>query len=230
MTEPGEVTFADTVRWLHDEGLVRLAAVGVGAPSPIAAFTIEIATGTVTAFPAATVGVGSDVLELAADDLPEPSGTAGRLVIVGVTMTDSVLVVNLAACPAMSITADHPERTARAWVLQLLLNSEVSITTNSAALAIEAGDRLRQAFIPGGTKLFSVDDRHPPVATVSMNPAVAGEDRLDVIGDGTADMYLGTRFWQLGHALDVADARWEALTEQLESAVAEDDPYSTPRI
>ncbi|MFB8005996.1 hypothetical protein [Nocardia sp. NPDC056000] len=212
------VTVADTVQWLHDEGLARLAVIGGTAPSPIMAFTVEVATGTVTAFPAAVTGPGTDVLTLPADDLPPPAGTAKRLVVVGLTATESVLVLDLAALPALGIHADRPETTARAWVAQLLLDPEITITTNSADLAVPAGNRCRFTFIPGGGTLLMVDDKRPPLTTVTLNPAGDGTEQLDVAEDGSAELYLGNRFWQLRHVLGIGDLTWAALTAQLEPA------------
>lgn len=216
-TEPA-VTVADTVQWLHDEGLARLAVVGTTAPSPIVAFTVEVATGTVTAFPASVTGPGTDVLSLAADDLPPPAGTAKRLVVVGLTATESVLVLDLAALPTLGIQADRPETTARAWVAQLLLDPEVTITTNSADLAVPAGNRCRFTFIPGGGTLLMVDDKRPPLTTITLGPGVDGAEQLDVAEDGSAELYLGNRFWQLRHVLGIGDLTWAALTAQLEPA------------
>ncbi|MFF2554713.1 hypothetical protein ACFVUS_27180 [Nocardia sp. NPDC058058] len=216
MTGAHEVTVADTVQWLHDEGLARLAVVGGTAPSPMVAFTVEVATGTVTAFPAAVAGPGTDVLTLPADDLPPPAETAKRLVVVGLTATESVLILDLAAIPALGITADRPETTARAWVAQLLLDPEVSITTNSPDLAVPAGNRCRHTFIPGGGTLLTVDDRRPPVTTVMLNPPGDGIDQLEVAQDGSAELYLGSRFWQLRHVMGIGDLTWAALTAQLE--------------
>ncbi|MEU1544948.1 hypothetical protein [Nocardia sp. NPDC005745] len=228
MTEPApDVTVADTVRWLHDEGLVRLAGVAEGISETIVAYTIDVATGTVSAHPATGGGVGADVVSLAADDLPYPVGTARRLVIAGVTTTDAVLVVDLAATLTIAINADRPEQTARSWVLQLLLNPEVTITTNSADVAIGSSARLRQSFIPGGgATLVNVDDTRPPVTAVTLNPATEGPDHLDVAPDGTGELYLGARFWQLRQIMRIEDAAWSALAARLES-VTDDSDYLT---
>ncbi|WP_174550158.1 hypothetical protein [Nocardia arthritidis] len=228
MTEPApDVTVADTVRWLHDEGLVRLAGVAEGISETIVAYTIDVATGTVSAHPATGGGVGADVVSLAADDLPYPVGTARRLVIAGVTTTDAVLVVDLAATLTIAINADHPEQTARSWVLQLLLNPEITITTNSADVAIGSSARLRQSFIPGGgATLVNVDDTRPPVTAVTLNPATEGPDHLDVAPDGTGELYLGARFWQLRQIMRIEDAAWSVLAARLES-VTDDSDYLT---
>ncbi|MFE3081483.1 hypothetical protein [Nocardia tengchongensis] len=215
MSDTAEVTVADTVHWLHDEGLARLAAVGGAAASPLAAYTVEIATGTVTAFPAAVTGPGTDVLTLPADDLPNPAGTPGRLVVVGVTATESVLVLDLAALPELNINAEHPEHTARAWLVQLLLTPGITITTNSVELEVPGSDRCRFTFIPGGDTLLTVDDRQPPATTITLNAATEGTGQLDVAPDGAAELYLGTRFWQLQNALSLNDGTWTALIAQL---------------
>ncbi|MBF6467323.1 hypothetical protein IU427_19355 [Nocardia beijingensis] len=227
MTEPApDVTVADTVRWLHDEGLVRLAGVADGISSTIVAYTIDVATGTVSAHPATGGGVGADVVSLAADDLPYPVGTARRLVIAGVTTTDAVLVIDLATTLTIAINADHPEQAARSWVLQLLLNPEITITTNSADVAIGTSTRLRQSFIPGGgATLVNVDDTRPPVTAVTLNPATEGPDHLDVDPDGTGELYLGARFWQLRQVMRIEDAAWAVLAARLES-VADDSDYT----
>ncbi|MEV5840085.1 hypothetical protein [Nocardia sp. NPDC052112] len=217
MTETGEVTIAATIRWLHDEGLVRLAGVGGRVPNPIAAYTIDVATGSVGAHPATGVGVGSDVITLAADDLPYPSGTPKRLVVVGVTSAESVLVVDLAITHAIAINADRPETAARAWATQLLLNPEISISTNSSDIAIATSTRCRHQFIPGGSAtVLNIDDQHPPITTVTLNPTVEGPDHLDIAPDGTGEMYLGARFWQLRQVLSIEDAVWTALSARLE--------------
>ncbi|RDI54554.1 hypothetical protein [Nocardia mexicana] len=227
MSEDG-VTVADTVRWLHTEGLIRLAGVAGRGSDPIVAYTIDVATGTVSAHPAAGAGSGSDVTTLAADDLPFPTGTPGRLVIVGVTPAEAVLVVDLANTLTISINADRPELAARSWVTQLLLNPETTLTTNSAEMAIDAGDRLRQSFIPGGTgAIINVDDQTPPVTTVTLNADTDGPDHLDIAADGTGELYLGARFWQLRQVMTIDDAAWHALAERL-AAPDEQDISSQP--
>ncbi|MBF6300549.1 hypothetical protein IU459_23820 [Nocardia amamiensis] len=227
MSEPvPDVTVADTVRWLHDEGLVRLAGVAESMPETIVAYTIDVATGTVTAHPATGGGVGADAVSLAADDLPYPVGTAKRLVIAGVTTTDTVLVIDLAATLAIAINADHPEQAARSWVMQLLLNPEITITTNSGDVAIGTSARLRQSFIPGGgATLVNIDDTRPPVTAVTLNATTDGPDHLDVAADGTGEMYLGARFWQLRQVMRIEDAAWSALAARLD-ATADDAGYA----
>ncbi|MFQ6395105.1 hypothetical protein ACLMAJ_16775 [Nocardia sp. KC 131] len=213
-----EVSIADTVRWLHDEGLVRLAGVAEQAPGIIAAYTVEVATGTVVAHPVAGSGGGSDVITVAADDLPHPVGTAKRLVIVGVTTSEALLVVDLAATLAMSINADYPEEAARSWVMQLMLNSEVTVTTNCTEVAIGSSPRLRQSFIPGsGALIVNVDDGRPPVTAITLNATGDGPDHLEFELDGTGEMYLGARFWALRHVMRIEDEAWSALAERLDS-------------
>ncbi|GAB2452469.1 hypothetical protein [Nocardia tengchongensis] len=223
MSDVDEVTVADAVLWLHNEGLVRLSGIGERALSPIIAYTVDIATGTITAFPAAVTGPGTDVMTLPADDLPDPTGTPKRLIVVGVTATDSVLVLDLAVIAALGINADRPEATARAWVAQLLLDPQITITTNCAELAVPAGTRCRHTFIPGGATLFTVDDTAPPVTTITLNPAIDGPDHLDVADDGSAELYLRTRFWQLQRVLSVNNLTWAALTAELEMPAMDHD-------
>ncbi|WP_331723075.1 hypothetical protein [Nocardia sp. NBC_00511] len=228
MTTVPEVSVAETVRWLHDEGLVRLAGVGGRAPSPVIAYSVEVATGMVTAFPDAVAGPGTDVLTLAADDLPYPSGSPRRLVVVGVTASDAVLVLDLEVAQSLGIYGDRPEITARAWVVQLLLDPQVSITTNCAAVAIAADKRCQHVFIPGGGTVMLVDDSEPPVSTVRLNPEAEGSNHLDVAQDRTADLYLGSRFWQLRRVLGIEDPTWAPLVEQLENPLGESDSPFPP--
>ncbi|MEU6584450.1 hypothetical protein [Nocardia sp. NPDC046763] len=227
--DENDVTVADTVRWLHDEGLARLCGIGERAMSPIVAYTVDVATGTVTAFPAAVTGPGTDVVAMPADDLPAPGPTSKRLIVVGVTATESVLVLDLAVIAALGINAERPEATARSWVAQLLLGPQITIVTNSPELDAPAGARCRHTFIPGGATLFTVDDGQPPVTTVTLNPAIDGPDHLDVADDGSAELYLGTRFWQLQHALSVNDLTWAALTAELELPAEEPDSLVSGR-
>jgi hypothetical protein len=217
MTAPSEVTVADTIRWLHDEGLVRLTGVGDRSAAPIAAYSVAVATGVVSAYPSG--GIGAEVQTFPADDLPYPNGTPRRLVVVGVTAQESVLVVDLSVAYTLGVNATRPEPIARAWLMQLLLNPDITISTNSGGLAISAGSRCRQTFIPGGgATLFTVDDHRPPATTVTLNPAAEGPDHLDVESDGTGELYIGSRFWQLRLVLTMDDGGWALLTEQLESA------------
>ncbi|WP_067721537.1 hypothetical protein [Nocardia yamanashiensis] len=216
MTGVPEVTVADTIRWLHDEGLARLAGIGVDAPTPLVAYTVEVATGIVTTFPASVHGPGTDVQAVPADDLPGPVANVRRLVVVGVTETESVLVLDLANIAELEVHADRPESTVRAWVTQLLLDPTVTIATNSPDLTINAGDRCRQTFIPGGGTIVTVDDRQPPVTTISLTPGLEAADRLEVARDGSGRLYLGERFWQLRRVLRIDDLTWAALTEDME--------------
>ncbi|MGW4243645.1 hypothetical protein [Nocardia sp. NPDC004722] len=216
MTETTAVTVADTIRWLHTEGLVRLAAIGSQAPTPIAAYTIDVATGLVTTFPAAVDGPGTDVSTLPADDLPYPEGTSKRLVVVGVTATESVLVLDLSVVRALGVHAERPAITTRAWVMQLLLDPDITIATNSSEIDIAAGSRCRHIFIPGGGTVITVDDKNPPVTTITLNPGVEGPDRLDIAADRSADLYLGERFWQLRRVLGIDDLTWATLVDQME--------------
>ncbi|MBF6175657.1 hypothetical protein [Nocardia blacklockiae] len=228
MSDAAQVTVADTIRWLHEEGLSRLVGVADRVSHPISAFTVDIATGTVTVYPAAGGGVGSDVMTLAADDLPHPTGTPRRLVIVGVTTAESVLVLDLSASLDLAINATRPETVARSWVLQLMLNPEVTIVTNSDDIAIVDSPRLRQSFIPGGgATIVSVDDERPPVTTIAFNPTTEEPDHLDVAADGTAEMYLRARFWRLRQVLSLEDAQWQALAEQM-TAADEPPPAAGP--
>ncbi len=229
MTEPSEVTVADTVRWLHEEGLMRLAGVADRVPNPVCAYTVDVATGTVTVFPATGAGLGADVVTLAADDLPSPTGSAKRLVIVGVTTSDAVLIVDLGASRDMSIDADRPESPARSWVLQLMLNPQITLTTNSVEVTIADSPRLRHSFIPGGRMIIKVDDRRPPVTVITFNSPVEGTDHLELAPDGSGEMYLGARRWPLRQVITVSDRVWTELSGRL-SAPAEDTagPSATP--
>ncbi|MFC9439577.1 hypothetical protein [Nocardia sp. NPDC057030] len=205
-----------------------MAAVAGRAPQPFAAYTIDVANGAVNAHPA-TASTGSDVMTLAADDLPYPIGSPKRLVVIGVTTNEAVLVVDLGEIRAIAVNADRPDIVARAWVLQLLLNSEISLTTNCAGLSVSGSRRIRQSFMPGvATELVNVDDKRPPITTVSLNPPTDGPDHLEVDQDGTGELYLGARFWSLRQVMTVSDAVWKSLVEQLESADAPTAPEPVP--
>ncbi|WP_433574700.1 hypothetical protein [Nocardia brasiliensis] len=209
------VTADAAMRWLHDEGLARLAGVGGGTAEPLCAFTIELATGMVTGYP--SPGPGKEVLTFAADALPAPVPTAGRLIIVGVTIGESVLVIDLAAVPSIAIVAESPEQTARAWVLQLLLNPQVTVTTNCGAIGSTGLPRCVHTFIPGGgATIVNIDDKRLPVAAVRLNPPEHGPDYLDVAPDGTGELYLGPRYWGLRQPLLVDDEKWSGLAATLE--------------
>ncbi|MBO0855613.1 MAG: hypothetical protein J2P18_17825 [Nocardia sp.] len=222
------VTVSDTVRWLHDEGLARLAGVGEQSAHPVVAFTIDVATGTVGVHPAS--GAASEVRTVAADDLPRPVGSSKRLVVVGVTTSEAMLVVDLAQTPAISINADRPEDVARSWVLQLLLNPDITIATNSAEVAIDHSSRCRRSFIPGGgASVINVDDQTSVLTTVTLNATMEGPDHLDVEYDGSGELYLGSRFWSLRQVMTVGDSTWAALSEQMSTEPSEQMPAdSTP--
>lgn len=206
---------AEMTRWLHDDGLVRLTGVAGAHSYPIAAYTVDVATTKVTAYP--TIGADSDsqVSTVTIEQLPAVAGTTRRLVVVGVTEAESILVVDLSVVTTISINGDRPERAARAWVLQLLLNSENSVTTNSAQVVIAASSRCRHTFIPGGGAIVTVDDTRPPVTTIVLGSADGGSDHLDLAVDGTAEMYLGTRFWPLQRVTSIDDTTWAALGDSL---------------
>jgi hypothetical protein len=215
MSEEG-VTAPDAVRWLHSEGLVRLAAVGARVPNPVAAYTVDIETGTVTAHPATSTGQGTDVVTLSADDLPRPDGTPGRLLVAGITTVDAILVLDLAVTDRITINGDRPESAARSWTMQLLLNSDITITTNSIELAIADSPRCRHGFIPGaGATILNVDDKHPPVSTVTLNAPDERIDHLDIAVDGSAELYLGARFWSLRRVMQIDDGAWAELAARL---------------
>ncbi|GEM31322.1 hypothetical protein NN3_23290 [Nocardia neocaledoniensis NBRC 108232] len=218
MTEEGaaQVTVEETLRWLHEEGLVRLAGLSGRMADAFAAYTIDVGTGSVSAHPAVGVGLASEVITLTADDLPNPVGSPKRLVAVGITDSQAVLVVDLAVANSVSINADRPVKTVRSWALQLLLNSEVTITTNSADLAIDASPRLRHSFIPGGgAAVVKVEDGRPPISSVALNASDDRPDHLDAALDGTGEMYLGARYWRLRRVLSIEDDVWDALVDRL---------------
>ncbi|NNH69486.1 hypothetical protein HLB23_06315 [Nocardia uniformis] len=213
------VTVPETVRWLHEEGLRRLAGIGARQPNPIAAYTVSVDTGAVTAYPDA--GAGATTFEV--EDLPPPADSARRLVVVGITTATAALVVDLATVFQMAINADHPEQLARAWAMQLMLNPDITVTTNSAATAIGGSDRYRHTFIPGGgATLLNIDDARPPLTTVTLNPVTEGVNHLDVLSDDSAECYLGAQFWQLREVLRIDDNTWSALSATLDPRMAED--------
>ncbi|MGW0179022.1 hypothetical protein [Nocardia sp. NPDC003345] len=210
------VSAADAIGWLHEEGLARLAGLGAGSAAAAVAFAVDVSTGIVTKYPAANGGIGADSTTVAADDLPAPTGGAHRLVIVGITTGEQLLVVDLAGSLVIGINGDRPELAARSWVTQLLLNPDVTVTTNSPDVAIGGSPRCRKSFIPGGGgSVISVDDGRPPVTTVSMNSDMDSSDYLDLLGDGSAEMYLGARVWPLRLAMTIADAPWAVLSQTL---------------
>ncbi|WP_306360052.1 hypothetical protein [Nocardia sp. CC227C] len=225
MTEVGgTVTVTETLRWLYEEGLQRLAGVGARQSNPIAAYTVSVATGTVTVHPATGGGGGSDAITLSAEDLPHPADSSRRLVVVGITSAEAALVVDLETTLGMAINADRPECAARSWAMQLMLNPEITLTTNSAATAIGGSDRYRHTFIPGGgATLINIDDARPPITTVTLNPTAESPDRLDVEADGSGECYLGTRFWRLRKVMTIDDTTWSALSATLDPRLAEDN-------
>ncbi|MGW4843049.1 hypothetical protein [Nocardia brasiliensis] len=209
------VTADAAMRWLHDEGLARLAGVRGSGAEAWCAFTIDVANGTVTGYP--VPGAGADVLTLAADALPAPVPSAGRLVIVGTTVAESVLVVDLAAVPSIAIAGEFPEETARAWALQLLLNPQVTITTNSSAIGGANLPRCLHTFIPGGgATIVNVDDKRLPVTAIRLSPAENGPDYIEIAADGTSELYLGPRCWRMRQTLLVDDEKWRGLAATLE--------------
>ncbi|MBL1079758.1 hypothetical protein JK358_35690 [Nocardia sp. 2] len=210
------VTITDTMRWLHDEGLVRLAGVASRRTLPIAAYTVDITDGTVTVHPTTGAGPESEVLTMPADDLPFPIGTRQRLVIAGVTASEAMLVVNLAATHRMLLTGDHAQAVARSWVLQLLLNSEVTLTTNSPDLAIDTESRCRIAFIPGApSTTLTVDDHRAPTTSLTLGGDDDLPDRLETASDGSGALYLGARYWPLRVVHHLRDTAWTAINNQL---------------
>ncbi|WP_327148017.1 hypothetical protein [Nocardia sp. NBC_01329] len=212
-----DVSVSDAVFWLQEEGLARLVALGEIA-GPAGAFTVDIASGMVTMFPATGGGAGGDSASRSADDLPVPAESVNRLVIVGVTTADTLLVVDLAGSLMIAVNGDRPELAARSWATQLLLNPEITLTTNSAEVAIGSSPRCRKSFIPGGGgAIVSVDDGKPPVTTISMNATMDSSDYLEIAPDGSGEMYLGPRFWQLSHVMTIADAPWSALAAALDA-------------
>lgn len=212
----GDVTAADAVRWLYEEGLGRLTALGGAALSPAVAYTVHVSTGAVTMFPATNGGIGGDSTTLAADDLPPPADGPGRLVVVGLTTTEALLVVDLSGSLVIAVNGDRPELAARSWAMQLLLNPEVVLTTNSSEIAIGSSPRCKKSFIPGGGgSIISVDDGKPPVTTISMNATTDGPDHLDIAPGGLGEMYLGPRFWQLSHIMTIGDGAWATLVDAL---------------
>ncbi|MBF6351355.1 hypothetical protein IU448_20390 [Nocardia flavorosea] len=214
VTDDGDVSAGDAFGWLHEEGLARLAALGQ-ASGPAAAFTVDVATGMVTMFPV----TGADSAARAADDLPAAAENTGRLVAVGLTSAGALLVVDLSGSLMVALNGDRPELAARSWVTQLLLNPDITLTTNSSAVALGASPRCRKSFIPGGGgDIISVDDGTPPVTTIAMNSDLEGSDYLERSPDGSGEMYLGPRYWQLSHVMTIADGPWAALAATLDEA------------
>lgn len=219
-------TVTDIVRWLHQDGLTRLAGVAGRFPQAIAAYTIAVADGTITAHPAVGVGLGSEPITLAADDLPYPAGTPGRLVVVGATSEDDVLVLDLAVAVNFAINSADPEAPARSWAMQLLLNPTIVLTTtNGESLAAGASPRFRYNFIPDGRAAsIAIEGGRGPVSTVSLNPETDAPDHLDVDADHTGKLYLGARFWQLRQILSIDETTWSTLSAALDAQSAEQAP------
>lgn len=211
-----EVSVSDVVRWMHGNGFKRLAGVAARLPHPVAAFTVEVATGTVTVFPAATVGPGSEPATLAPKELPDPNTPPGRLVVVGVTEDSSLLAIDLATVAALAINGEKPEDAARSWVLQLLLNPMLALTTNSSLTAIGDSDRYRQRFTPNiDTNLITVDDGRTSITTIGLNPPGDEPNHLDVSRDHSGELFIGARYWRLTHVLNIGDDDWAELSEVL---------------
>ncbi|MFE6862385.1 hypothetical protein [Nocardia sp. NPDC057668] len=215
----------DTMRWLHEEGLIRLAAVGDRLHDPISAYTIAIADGTVTAHPASGNGLGANPITMAADDLPPPAGTRKRLLIAGITSNESMLIINLAATHTISIIGENERAVARSWILQLLLDPDCTVTTNNEALTVPTEPRCRLAFIPGaGTAVFTADDRRPPPTTVTLGSTETLPDRLEISTGGSGGMYMSARYWPLRTIHRIRDQSWTALSAKITS----ESPLSTP--
>jgi hypothetical protein len=214
------VTPADTVRWLHDSGLCRLAAFAEAAPELVIAYAVATSDGTIAAYPM----LAGPVSTMRADELPAEASAPGRLVVVGI-VGDTVLVVDLSAVLAIAIHADDPMPVLRSWMAQLLLNPSVTLTTNSAAADAVDTPRYRQMFIPGrGPTILTVDDGRPPVTTVTLNPSADSTDRLDVTANGGGELRLGNRSWSLRQLMTIDKAAWSSLATRIsEPFVAEAD-------
>ncbi|WP_040834068.1 hypothetical protein [Nocardia brevicatena] len=215
VTDESGVSASDAVCWLHEEGLNRLAALGESS-GPVVAYTVEVTTGLITVYPSTNKGIGVEATSLAADDLPAPAEHSNRLVVVGITHNDALLVVDLAGSLMVAVNGDRPELVARSWATQLLLNPDITLTTNSAEIAIGTSPRCKKSFIPGGGgSIISVDDGKPPVTTIAMNSPMDSTDYLEISPGGLGEMYLGPRFWQLSHVMTIADGPWEKLASVL---------------
>lgn len=228
MTQADTVSPGEAIRWLHEEGLSRLAGTAANAAAPFGAFTVDVATGAVTAYPVTNTGAGAQLLTLSADELPPPVESARRLVVAGITMGDAILVIDLAAFLQVAISADHAVAVARSWVMQLLLDPEVTITTNSEAVTVGDSPRCRRGFFPGGgASIIHVDDKRPPVTTLVLDAADDGIDRIEVAPDGTGEVYLGARFWPLRFVMTIDDTMWSGLVAGLSGT--SDAPGPAPR-
>ncbi|TLG12424.1 hypothetical protein FEK35_10945 [Nocardia cyriacigeorgica] len=229
MTEAETVSPGEAIRWLHDEGLSRLAGTATNAAAPFGAFTVDVATGAVTAYPVANTGAGAQLLTLSADELPAPVGSAPRLVVAGITMANAILVIDLAAFLTVAISADNAVAVARSWVMQLLLDPEVTITTNSEEVTVGDSPRCRRGFFPGGgAPIIHVDDKRPPVTTIVLDAADDGTDRIEVAPDGTGEVYLGARFWPLRFVMTIDDTMWSGLVAGLSDTSDTSSPAPRP--
>lgn len=207
MTAGHAVTPSDAVRWLHDDGLRRLAGLGNELPDTAAAYTVRVSNGDITSYP---VNGGGGVT-LGAEDLPTPAETSGRLIVVGVIASGALLVIDLAAALTISVNGAEPDGVLRAWAAQLLLNHHITLTTNSTGLGI-GSPRFRHVFIPGSAvTILTIDDGYPPVTTVCVNPSDEGHDRLDLTGDNTGRLSFGSRFWLLWRTMSIGTAAWNEL-------------------
>jgi hypothetical protein len=224
-TEDDAVTVPDVVRWMHGNGFKRLAGVSSRLSLPVAAFAVEVADGTVTVFPAPAAGPGSEPLTMSPQELPDPTAPPGRLVVVGVTEDGAVLAVDLATVTVLAINGEKPEDAARSWVMQLLLNPMLALTTNSSVTAIGNSDRYRQRFTPNiDTNLITVDDGRNSITTIGLNPPGDEPNHLDITRDYTGELFIGARYWRLSHVLNIDDSDWAELTELLTSQAAAAEP------
>lgn len=199
------VTAADTVRWLHDDGLLRLAA--YAELGDYVAFTVAATDGAIVAYPFDQATTHATT----APQLPDPAFTSKRLVVVGVATGNRVVVANLAQTPALGIQADQAESVMRSWSAQLLLNPDVAITSNSDA-DLGYGPRYRKVFIPGGAgTVVSVDDGTRIATTIVLNPAGDPDDRLETTLAGVSRLRLGGHGWTLRQTMAIPDTAWAAL-------------------
>lgn len=225
----GAITVGDTLRWLHEDGLKRLGAFGKQQTGPTSVYTIAVDSGVVGAHESSGQSV-----TVAADDLPAPAVSPGRLVVVGVTEDDETVVADLGTLLQVCIRGERPELAARSWVMQLLLNPDLTLTTNGTTMAIGDSPRYRHRFIPsGGATVITVDDGRSLMTTVQLNPRMAGPDRLECYDDGTAELCVSDQVWSLTHVLTIDDDAWADLTRKLTATDAQNHggppPVSTPR-
>lgn len=216
------VTAADTIRWLHEDGLRRLAGFGKDTGDRFAAYAVAITDGTISMY----LPGGEEISSTGADELPAPADGVGRLVVAGITAGELVLVLDLAAILNFGIVADDSTRVVRSWVVQLLLNPRITLSTNDSTLDTGISARYRKRFIPGGgATLLTVDDGAPPVTTLTVNPS-APADHIEVGDDGSGALHLGTRRWSLRQAMIIDDAAWEALCATVGESTDTDDSDS----